>query len=292
MIETFSELKNSLKSSHLPDFILKTQSDASGIETVDLRAKIELIAESMISSIKRGLNSSELSASGLSGINTALLLNSASSPLVSSLAKKAAMYSCAVIEENARMGKIAACPTAGSSGIVPSVLVASVEEFAKDKNDLVNSLIVAGEIGRIISIKVPPAGAVAGCQAECGTASAMASGALTFLLGGDIDMIFNSVALNLKNLLGLTCDPVAGLVEVPCVKRNPFLALHALNSSYFALSGVKSLIPVDDVVDAMKETGILMSPKLKESSEAGLAVTKTGLEIKDRLYKIWHNQAF
>ena len=143
-----------------------------------------------------------------------------------------------------------------------------------------NGLIVAGEIGRIVSDKVPPAGASAGCQAECGLASSMASAALTFLSGGNTDMVLNSVALALKNILGLTCDPVLGLVEVPCVKRNPFLAQHAITASYLALSGIKSKIPLDEVVDAMKETGLLMSPKLKESSEAGLAVVKSALSFK------------
>ena len=216
----------------------------------------------------------------MSGDNTSKLINNGNLGLISNFSKKAILYSFATIEENARMGKIAACPTAGSSGIVPGVLVAYMEEFNKTDDEIVNALIVAGEIGRIVSDKVPPAGASAGCQAECGLASSMASAALTFLSGGNTDMVLNSVALALKNILGLTCDPVLGLVEVPCVKRNPFLAQHAITASYLALSGIKSKIPLDDVVDAMKETGLLMSPKLKESSEAGLAVVKSALSFK------------
>ena len=284
----FSELKNNLKTTELSDFILKEQSEETGLSENEIIEKVKVILNSMKSAVKNGLSNSLLSASGLSGNYTSILNNAPNSILISPLGIKAAKYSLAVIEENARMGKIAACPTAGSSGIVPGVLLAAGEEFNKNDDDLIKALMVSGEIGRIISSKVPLAGAVAGCQAECGAASAMASGALCYLSGYDLDTIFNAVALNLKNIMGLTCDPVAGLVEIPCVKRNPFLSLHAITSSYLAMSGIKSLIPVDDVIDAMRETGILMSPKLKESSEAGLAVTKTGLSIKDKLYKIWH----
>ena len=138
---------------------------------------------------------------------------------------------------------------------------------------------------RIVSNKVALAGAVAGCQAECGVASAMSAGALTQLRGGNVDEILNAVALALKNLLGLTCDPVCGLVEIPCVKRNPFLAVHAVTASELALAGIKSKIPLDEVVDALEQTGNLMSPMLKESSQAGLATTKTALELKERLFK-------
>lgn len=280
MLSTFEEFKNKFQEFIDPEIILKEQAFLCGIKQDELKNKIFDIFSSMKTAIKNGLNSNELSKSGLSGDNTSKLINNGNLGLISNFSKKAILYSFATIEENARMGKIAACPTAGSSGIVPGVLVAYMEEFNKTDDEIVNALIVAGEIGRIVSDKVPPAGASAGCQAECGLASSMASAALTFLSGGNTDMVLNSVALALKNILGLTCDPVLGLVEVPCVKRNPFLAQHAITASYLALSGIKSKIPLDEVVDAMKETGLLMSPKLKESSEAGLAVVKSALSFK------------
>lgn len=280
MLSTFEEFKNKFQEFIDPEIILKEQAFLCDIKQDELKNKISDIFSSMKTAIKNGLNSNELSKSGLSGDNTSKLINNGNLGLISNFSKKAILYSFATIEENARMGKIAACPTAGSSGIVPGVLVAFMEEFNKTDDEIVNALIVAGEIGRIVSDKVPPAGASAGCQAECGLASSMASAALTFLSGGNTDMVLNSVALALKNILGLTCDPVLGLVEVPCVKRNPFLAQHAITASYLALSGIKSKIPLDEVVDAMKETGLLMSPKLKESSEAGLAVVKSALSFK------------
>ena len=280
MLSTFEEFKNKFQEFIDPEIILKEQAFLCDIKQDELKNKIFDIFSSMKTAIKNGLNSNELSKSGLSGDNTSKLINNGNLGLISNFSKKAILYSFATIEENARMGKIAACPTAGSSGIVPGVLVAYMEEFNKTDDEIVNALIVAGEIGRIVSDKVPPAGASAGCQAECGLASSMASAALTFLSGGNTDMVLNSVALALKNILGLTCDPVLGLVEVPCVKRNPFLAQHAITASYLALSGIKSKIPLDEVVDAMKETGLLMSPKLKESSEAGLAVVKSARSFK------------
>ena len=172
--------------------------------------------------------------------------------------------------------------TAGSCGILPAALVAVSEEFDHSEREQLNALITAGEIGRIISSKVSLAGAVAGCQAECGAASAMAAAAICQLRGGNVSQVLNASALAMKNLLGLTCDPVAGLVEVPCVKRNPFLAVYAITAAELALSGVESKIPLDEVIDAMEQTGALMSPTLKESSQAGLATTKTGLRIQNK----------
>ena len=182
------------------------------------------------------------------------------------------------------MGKIVACPTAGSCGILPSTLVAISEDFDYSEKVQIDALITAGEIGRIISNKVALAGAVAGCQAECGTAAAMSAAAICQMRGGTVSQVLNAAALTLKNILGLTCDPVAGLVEVPCVKRNPIMAVLSITAVELALSGVESKIPIDEVIDAMEQTGALMSPTLKESSQAGLATTKTGMEVQKRVF--------
>ena len=152
---------------------------------------------------------------------------------------------------------------------------------------MVNALITAGTIGQLVSNKLALAGAVAGCQSECGVACAMAAGGLVEMCGGTNEQILNAAALALKNIMGLVCDPVAGLVEVPCVKRNAFLAIQAVTAAELSFAGIKSVIPIDEIVDAMKQVGELMSPKFKESAEGGLATTKTGLEITEKLTNEW-----
>ena len=183
------------------------------------------------------------------------------------------------------MGRIVACPTAGSCGIVPAVIISTAEEKNISEKEEINSLLTAGIIGLIISNKVQLAGAVAGCQAECGVASAMAAGALCEMLGGNVDQTLQASALALKNILGLTCDPVCGLVEVPCIKRNAFLAVHAVTAAELALCGVDSKIPIDEIVDTLKITGQLMSPLLKETAKGGLSQTQTALELETKLFK-------
>lgn len=192
-------------------------------------------------------------------------------------------YALATSEQNLRMGTIVACPTAGSCGIVPAVLVAYAEDNNIKEGEQINALITAGEVGRLVSNKMALAGAVGGCQAECGVASAMAAAALTQMRGGNVSQIINSVALALKNILGLTCDPVCGLVEIPCVKRNPFLAIHAVTASDLAMADITSVILIDEIVDAMEQTGQLMSPLLKESSQGGLAKTKTAVMLEKKI---------
>lgn len=240
----------------------------------------------MKEAIKTGLKSTEMSMSGMCGNDCDKLQKRyAVRPAVfGKTFEKITTYALATSEENIRMGKIVACPTAGSCGIVPSVIIAVSEDFNISEERQVNALITAGEIGRIISAKVALAGAVGGCQAECGAAAAMAAGAVTQLLGGTPKQVLNAVGLALKNILGLTCDPVCGLVEVPCVKRNPFMAILAMTACELALSDVETKIPVDEVVDAMEQTGQLMSPALKESSQGGLAKTKTALDLQAKLF--------
>jgi len=203
--------------------------------------------------------------------------------LLGPLASKAATYALAANEANAAMGRICAAPTAGSSGVLPGVLYAMAEERGIDEDDLCLALATAGAIGMVIASRASLSGAEGGCQAECGSASAMAAGAVVDLLGGTPEQAGHAVALALKNLLGLVCDPVAGLVEVPCVKRNAGAAAIALLAAEMALSGIKSVIPVDEVIDAMAEVGQAMSPSLRETAKGGLAVTPTGLECAERI---------
>ena len=286
-ILTFDELVEECKKQekNIYELIQEIEAADADISVDEVRANVKLHIETMKSTIDTGMKSSEKAISQWCGDDCQKLQDrySCSKALLGKLFEKIITYSLATIEENLRMGKVVACPTAGSCGIVPSVIIAVAEDQNFDEETQIDALITAGAIGAIISNKVQLAGAVAGCQAECGVAAAMCAGALTQMLGGNITQILNAVALTMKNLLGLTCDPVCGLVEVPCIKRNPILAIHAVTSSELALAGIESKIPLDEVIDAVRQTGQLMSPMLKESSLAGLATTKTALKLKEKI---------
>lgn len=178
-------------------------------------------------------------------------------------------------ESNACMRRIVAAPTAGSCGVLPAVLLSYEEDFDVAEDDMVKAMYVAAGIGKVIAENAFIAGAAGGCQAEIGSASAMAAGALAFLQGGDSSAIINSATLSLKNFLGLVCDPVAGLVEVPCIKRNSYGAVNAVTSAQLSLAGIKSAIAPDDVVDSMRRIGNQLPASLKETSCGGLAITES-----------------
>lgn len=189
-------------------------------------------------------------------------------------------------ESNACMKRIVAAPTAGASGVLPAVLITMYMEREIPEGKILEALYTAAGIGQIIAKRACIAGAQGGCQAEIGSASAMAAGALTHLQGGSTEQIGEAVSMALKNLLGLVCDPVAGLVEVPCVKRNVIGAVNALSAADMAMAGIASVIPVDQVIDAMGEVGEKMHVSLKETGIGGLAGTKTGQEIMEKFQKI------
>ena len=182
-------------------------------------------------------------------------------------------------ESNACMRRIVAAPTAGSCGVIPAVLIPYYEAKLASKEEIVKALFVSGAIGQVIADRASISGAQGGCQAEIGSASAMAAGALTFLQGGDANQICNAAALALKGLLGLVCDPVAGLVEIPCVKRNVIGTVNAVSCTDMAIAGVESKIPPDEVIDAMGEVGDKMDASLKETALGGLAVTPAAIKI-------------
>ena len=254
------------------------------VDVVRLKVLEDIIA--MREAIKHGLKSTEKSISNWCGDDCVKLVKNYKKrgAIFGKVFEKITTYALSTAEENLRMGRIVACPTAGSCGIVPAVLVAVSEEYKIPESKQIDALLTSGIIGLIVSYKVRLAGAVAGCQAECGVASAMSAGAVCEMLGGNPKEIIQAAALALKNILGLTCDPVCGLVEVPCIKRNAFLAVHAITASELALCGVESKIPIDEVVDTLKITGQLMSPLLKETSQGGLAKTKTAMELEKKLF--------
>ena len=239
----------------------------------------------MQASIERGISNREKSLSGLTGGDALKLYTYRQQGYMGQEVLSAAAYAVGISEVNAVMGRIVACPTAGSCGIVPAALYAAKKERNLSDEEIVNALFTAAGIGMVIDQNASIAGAAWGCQAECGTAAGMAAGALVELAGGTPKQIGNAVALSIKNLLGLVCDPVAGLVEVPCVKRNGFAAVEAMLAADMTLSGIESVIPVDEVIDAMNRIGKALPKSLRETSEGGLATTATAKAIEKRIYK-------
>jgi L-serine dehydratase len=186
-------------------------------------------------------------------------------------------------EVNSCMGRIVAAPTAGASGIMPGVLFTLQEIHNIDDKKILEAMLLAAGIALIMEQKASISGAVGGCQAETGTAAAMGSGAIVYCLDGNTDQIFNAVAITVQCMLGLVCDPVAGLVEVPCIVRNASAAAIANSSAQIALADVSSVIPVDEVIEAMGEIGASMETRYKETALGGLAATKTGQAIAKRV---------
>ncbi len=196
----------------------------------------------------------------------------------------AASYALSTMEVNASMGKVVASPTAGSCGVLPGVLMTMKERFDLKEEDLIKGLLAANMVGSVVARNATISGAEGGCQAEVGTASAMASAATVHMLGGTAEQAFNAAAMCFKNLLGLVCDPIAGLVESPCAKRNAMGAANALLCAEMALSGIESIVPFDEVVEAMYRVGKALPPSLRETSMGGLATTKTAIQINTALF--------
>lgn len=182
-------------------------------------------------------------------------------------------------ESNACMRRIVAAPTAGSCGVIPAVFLTAQEKMRYTDDKMAEALYISAGVGAVIAENASIAGAAGGCQAEIGSASAMAAAGFTWLQGGSAEMAAHASAMALKNMLGLACDPVCGLVEIPCVKRNVSGAVNAVTSSQMALAGIKSAIPVDEVIDAMRRIGNEMPLSLRETAQGGLATTKTAKEI-------------
>ncbi|MBF8982151.1 L-serine ammonia-lyase, iron-sulfur-dependent, subunit alpha [Lutibacter sp. B2] len=240
----------------------------------------------MKNSIKKGLYEDVKSVSGLVGGDAKLIRERYENEKTVSGKRmnKAVASAVAVLEVNASMGQIVAAPTAGSSGILPAALVTVGEDFHISDDQLSKALFTASAIGYIITKNATVAGAEGGCQAETGAAAAMAASALVELLGGSPEQALDAAAMTIKNILGLVCDPLAGLVEVPCVKRNAIGVANAFICSDMALAGVKSVIPFDEVVEAMYKVGKSLPCELRETALGGLAATPTGIRIKKQIF--------
>lgn len=225
------------------------------------------------------------SSSGLVGGDGKKILDALEAGLLLSgdFIGKAMSKAVKTAESNACMKRIVAAPTAGSCGVVPAVFLTAQEQLNLPTEKMVEAMYVVAGLGQVIATRAFISGAEGGCQAEVGSASAMAAGGLAYLKGGDSECIAHACAMGMKNLLGLVCDPVAGLVEVPCVKRNVIGAVNAIACADMAVAGVRSAIPVDEVIDAMRSVGESMPCSLRETAEGGLATTPTGNQIKKKL---------
>lgn len=265
--------------------MIQTESETSGRTPEQIRELMGRNLDVMADSIAEGIAGVK-SVTGLTGGDAKRLdvyLASGRS-LLGSVALAAVRNAVAVNEVNAKMGLICATPTAGSAGVVAGTLMAVREPLKLTRDQQIDYLFTAGAFGLVIANNAGIAGAEGGCQAEVGSAAAMAAAALVCAQGGTADMAAQAVAITIANLMGLVCDPVAGLVEVPCVKPNAMGAAQALTSADMALAGVRTVIPPDEVIGAMNQVGQQMPSAFKETAEGGLAVTPTGRRIRKRIF--------
>ncbi|WP_028610724.1 L-serine ammonia-lyase, iron-sulfur-dependent, subunit alpha [Paenibacillus harenae] len=266
--------------------MLSEQAIETGQDEEQVYRQMAEYYEIMKEAVRRGLDEPVPSRSGLTG-GDARRVRQYMEGSETSLGREACMalaYALSVSEVNASMGRIVATPTAGSCGIIPGVFVSLQERFGWDDNKLVMGLFASGAIGYVIANNSFISGAEGGCQAEVGSAIGMAAGALTEMRGGTPVQAVHAVGLALKNSLGLICDPVGGLVEIPCIVRNGFGAVTALAAADMALAGVRSVIPSDEVIQVMLEVGGAMPDKHRETGMGGLAQTPTGKRIIRDLY--------
>ena len=268
------------KGQSMQEFLIDYNAKELECSKEELLAKMERMLVVIKESIDFGLTGVR-SHSGLTGGDAKRLQEASEEKQFSNIlgdkAKDAMVYAMAVAEANAAMGRIVAAPTAGASGVLPGVFFALKKHYDLSNQVLAEGFVVAGGIGLVIADRASLAGATGGCQAECGSAAAMAAGAAVAMLGGTPAQVGHAVSIVFKNVLGLVCDPVAGLVEVPCIKRNGACALQALAAAELALAGIESFIPADEAIDAMKSVGDSLPCALKETAGGGMATTPTAL---------------
>ncbi|EGS36650.1 MULTISPECIES: L-serine ammonia-lyase, iron-sulfur-dependent, subunit alpha [unclassified Veillonella] len=264
------------------EVVLRSEIESTGSTKEEVLAEIRRRIQIFKESVRDGIADTRKSKSGMSG-GQAKQLDERQPLFLSDLAYRALRYAISVNEANAKMFRIVACPTAGACGILPGVMQAVGEVYECDEEAYVNGFLAAAGVGNVVTNQACVAGAVGGCQAEVGTAAAMASACAVAMMGGTTEEVVTAMTLCMKNVLGLVCDPVAGLVEVPCVKRNGIYAVHALASAEMAMAGLRSRIPADEVIGAMDSIGRALPEALRETSEGGLAKTKTGVDITNRL---------
>lgn len=270
----------------ISQIVLVDQAEQMDTEPQVLFRKMRENYHVMQESIQKGADPDIKSTSGLTGGDAWKLYSvyEKKKSLTGSFMAGAMWRALAVSELNAAMGRIVAAPTAGSCGILPAAIVTMQEEYSLDEYDCVMALFTASAVGMVIGNNASLAGASGGCQAECGSASAMAAAAIVELAGGTPQMSGEACAIAIKNILGLVCDPVAGLVEIPCIKRNAGGVTTAFMAAELALAGITSHIPADETILAMKRVGDTMPASLRETAEGGLAMTPTGQALNTRVF--------
>lgn len=270
----------------ISQIVLRDQAEQMDTEPQVLFRKMRENYHVMQESIQKGADPDIKSTSGLTGGDAWKLYSvyEKKKSLTGSFMAGAMWRALAVSELNAAMGRIVAAPTAGSCGILPAAIVTMQEEYSLDEYDCVMALFTASAVGMVIGNNASLAGASGGCQAECGSASAMAAAAIVELAGGTPQMSGEACAIAIKNILGLVCDPVAGLVEIPCIKRNAGGVTTAFMAAELALAGIASHIPADETILAMKRIGDTMPASLRETAEGGLAMTPTGQALNTRVF--------
>ncbi|MEX2109536.1 MAG: L-serine ammonia-lyase, iron-sulfur-dependent, subunit alpha [Gemmatimonadaceae bacterium] len=271
----------------LAQVALAAESRDQGRSVDDIKAQLMKALVVMRSAIERGLAGDLYSASGLVGGDAAKLRTNARGPLADTPFRDILTRALAVQEVNAAMGVIVAAPTAGGAGILPAILTGLAKARSVSDERVVDGLAAAGLIGAVVAERASLSGAEGGCQAETGAAAGMAAGAATEMLGGTPSQVGHAVALTMQGTLGLVCDPLGGLVELPCVFRNATGSAIALAGIEMALAGITFAIPVDEVIDVMGEIGREMDVRYRETAGGGLAATPTGRRLaKERLYQI------
>ncbi|KUO65770.1 MAG: serine dehydratase [Gracilibacter sp. BRH_c7a] len=280
------EQANSNKSK-ISEIVILREMEATGLDREQLLAKMKLNYSVMQQSVEQGLTSEWRSFSGMVGGDAARLIEYGKSErtLLGHTMNKVAARAIAAAEINAGMGRIVAAPTGGACGVLPAVMITVQEIIGSSEEEIIMAFFTAAGIGMVIAERASVSGAEGGCQAEIGTASAMAAGAAVELAGGTPEQTAHAGAIALKNFLGMVCDPVGGLVEVPCIKRNAMGAIKAMTAAEMALAGIKSAIPLDEVIDTMASIGRQMPCSLRETAQGGLAVTPTGKRIEENIFR-------
>jgi L-serine dehydratase len=270
----------------LSEYAIRFEVEDKGISREELYHKMEKNLQVMKAGAEEGRKKEVQSLSGLiggDGYRVQKYLEKGNT-LTGDVTVRAMAMALSSSEVNAAMGRIVACPTAGSCGILPAVILSAGEKLGKTGAELIDGLFASAAVGMIIGINATLSGAEGGCQAECGSAAAMGAAAVVEMMGGSPKMSLDAAAIVLKNILGLVCDPVAGLVEIPCAKRNAAGAISALCTADLVMAGVESKISFDDTVSAMYKVGKALPTALRETALGGVAVTKSGLELRKKVF--------
>lgn len=288
-VSSGKELVENCKRDNIPiwEYTIREEVERTGHDRKKVIDKMRHNLDVMMNSSNYAQENNVISVSGLIGGDAVKLKKTADSgtSLTGDFMVRAMARALSSSEVNAAMGRIVACPTAGSCGILPAAVISAGEKLNKSEEDLIHALFTASGVGIIIAKNATMAGAEGGCQAECGSAAAMASAAVVEMMGGSPEQALDAAAIVFKNVLGLICDPVAGLVEVPCAKRNIAGTVSALTIADVAMSGVKSKIPFDEVVWAMYKVGKNLPPELRETAMGGIAITPTALKFQKEIFE-------